>query len=96
MADQRWKFDWQLQDRWWIRTNKLSGVCRYVFEQIEYNAFPILELSVKFASQICHENSKKTVDGSYLSDFGIDIKLMEDSRIQVVQDALWKNLEAWT
>ena len=33
----------------------------------------ILELSVKFASQICHENINKPLDGAYLADFGIDI-----------------------
>ena len=32
------------------------------------------ELSVKFASEICHENTNKLVDGTYLADFGIDIK----------------------
>ena len=37
------------------------------------NSSPILELSVKFASQICHENIKKPLDGAYLADFGIDI-----------------------
>ena len=37
------------------------------------NSFPILELSVKFASQICHENINKPLDGAYLADFGIDI-----------------------
>ena len=33
-----------------------------------------MELSVKFASQICHENINKSLDGAYLEDFGIDIK----------------------
>ena len=33
-----------------------------------------MELSVKFASQICHENINKPLDGTYLADFGIDIK----------------------
>ena len=37
------------------------------------NSFPIFELSVKFASQICHENINKPIDGAYLADFGIDI-----------------------
>ena len=36
------------------------------------NSSPILELSVKFASQICHENINKPLDGAYLADFGID------------------------
>ena len=34
-----------------------------------------MELSVKFASQICHENAIKLLDGTYLADFGIDIIL---------------------
>ena len=38
------------------------------------NSSPILELSVKFASQICHENINKPLDGAYLADFGIDIR----------------------
>ena len=37
------------------------------------NSSPILELSVKFASRICHENINKSLDGAYLADFGIDI-----------------------
>ena len=37
------------------------------------NLFPISELSVKFASQICHENINKPLDGAYLADFGIEI-----------------------
>ena len=32
-----------------------------------------MELSVKFASQICHENINKPLDGTYLADFDIDI-----------------------
>ena len=38
------------------------------------NLLPILELSVKFVSQICHENINKPLDGTYLADFGIDIR----------------------
>ena len=34
---------------------------------------PILELSVKFVSQICQENINKPLDGTYLADFDIDI-----------------------
>ena len=34
----------------------------------------ILELPVKFESQICHENINKPLDGTYLADFGIDIR----------------------
>ena len=37
------------------------------------NLSPIFELSVKFVSQICHENINKPLDGAYVSDFGIDI-----------------------
>ena len=37
------------------------------------NSFPIWELSVKFASQICHENTNTPLDGTYFADFGIDI-----------------------
>ena len=33
--------------------------------------------AVKFASQICHENINKPLDGAYLTDFGIDISLNE-------------------
>ena len=38
------------------------------------NSSPILELSVKFASQICYENTNTSLDGAYLADFGIDIR----------------------
>ena len=37
------------------------------------NSSPILELSVKFVSQLCHKNINKPLDGAYLADFGIDI-----------------------
>ena len=37
------------------------------------NSSPILKLSVKFTSQIFHENINKPLDGTYLADFGIDI-----------------------
>ena len=52
--------------------NKLLKVCiaNSLFEFIP----PILELSIKFASQICHENINKSLDGAYLAVFGIDIK----------------------
>ena len=39
------------------------------------NSSPILEWPVKFASQICHDNIDKPLDGTYLADFGIDINL---------------------
>ena len=71
MADLRCMFDWQLQDRGWIPAMNLTiHTSDNLFCS---NSFPILELSVKFASQICHENSNKLLDGAYLSDFGIDI-----------------------
>ena len=38
------------------------------------NSSPILELSVKFVYQICHEDTNKPLDGAYLADFGIDIR----------------------
>ena len=41
------------------------------------NSFPILELSVKFASQICYENIYKPLDGAYLAYFGIDINTVK-------------------
>ena len=39
------------------------------------NSSPILEFLDKFASQICHENINKPLDGAYLADFGTDITL---------------------
>ena len=38
-----------------------------------YNSSPILELSVKFTSQICHKNINEPLDGAFLTDFGIHI-----------------------
>ena len=55
-----------------MNSNKISCQ-KYAFEQNEYNSSPILELSVKFASQICHKNNNKPLDVAYLADFGIDI-----------------------
>ena len=40
---------------------------------VSSNSSPILELSVKFASQICHEKINIPLDGTYSADFGIDI-----------------------
>ena len=40
-------------------------------------------MSVKFASHIYPENIKKPLDGSYLADFGIDIRLEVDLMIFV-------------
>ena len=42
-------------------------------QRLNWNSFPILELSVKFVSQIYHENINKLLDGTYLADFGLDI-----------------------
>ena len=39
------------------------------------NSCPILELSFKFAFEICHKNINKPLDGAYLADFGIDINV---------------------
>ena len=57
-----------------MNSNKINCQ-KYAFEQNKYNTSPILKLSVKFASQICHENISKPLDGTYLTDFGIDINL---------------------
>ena len=43
---------------------------------LNLNSSSILELSVKFASQICHKNINKPLDGTYLVNFGIDISLV--------------------
>ena len=40
------------------------------------NSSLILEMSLIFASQICHGNINKPLDGAYLADFGIDINPM--------------------
>ena len=71
MADLRHKFDWQRRYRGWIWVQKLI-----IFTSDNLfcsNSSPTLELSVKFESQICHENINKPIDGTYLADFGIDI-----------------------
>ena len=46
--------------------------CIY-FVQIILFRFITLKLSVKFASQICHENISTSLDGAYIVGFGIDI-----------------------
>ena len=43
------------------------------------NSSPIVELSVKFVSQICHENINKALDGTYLADFGIYVTVKVDT-----------------
>ena len=60
-----------------MNSNKISCQ-KYVFEQNKYNSSPVLEFSVKFASQICHENTSKPLDGAYLAHFGIDISGGQD------------------
>ena len=40
---------------------------------VNSNSSDILELSVKFVSQICHDNINKPLDDTYLAVFGIDI-----------------------
>ena len=54
------------------------------------NSFPILELLVKFPSQICHENINKPLDGAYLADFGIDITFV----IQNMEMAFFHNMSS--
>ena len=51
---------------------------------LKSNPSPILELSVKFVSQICHENINKPLDGAYLADFGIDITLSMERAITLL------------
>ena len=48
-----------------IQGRLIIAEIRYVFEQNKYNSSPILEFSVKFASQICHENSNNPLEGDY-------------------------------
>ena len=56
-----------------MNLNKIS--CQKYVSSIHCSILsPILQLSVKFESQICHENINKPVDGTYLADFGIDIR----------------------
>ena len=50
----------------------------------------MLELSVKFASQICHENIKKPLDGAYLADFSIDIIITYKKQTKEVKLICWK------
>ena len=50
--------------------NKLSEV--YIQTKL-IQFIPYLGLSVKFVSQICHENTNTPLDGAYLANFGIDI-----------------------
>ena len=75
-------FSWQIWDANLIDNSKIGTefeqnklALRSMYRWIHCsNSSPILELSVKFASQICHENINKPLDGAYLADFDIDIK----------------------
>ena len=74
-----WCFNGRSQMQIWLTTPRKGMNCIH-FVQIHTsdnlfcsNSLPILELSLKFASQICHENINKPLDGAYLADFGIDI-----------------------
>ena len=58
------------------------------------NSSQILELSVKFASQTCHENTKKPLDGAYLADFGINISREENIR-RDYKEAFTRQLFSW-
>ena len=76
-----------------MNSNKISCQ-KYGFEQIKYNLCPILELSVKFISQICHENTNAPLDGAYLADFGIDLSwkktgLESKGRLSTTVPILW-------
>ena len=55
------------------------------------NSSPILELSVKFVSQICHENINKPLDGAYLADFGIDISALHKNKQTQLELHLFPN-----
>ena len=55
------------------------------------NSSSILELSVKFASQICHENTNIPLDGTYLVDFGIDIRYSQKKKYPPDRNFLMQN-----
>ena len=63
----------------------------YKFIHYEY---PLLKLSVKFASQICHENINKPLDGTYLAYFGIDIRsnYREETHVTVYLDIKYREM----
>ena len=52
------------------------------------NSSPTLELSVKFASQICHENPNTPLGGTYLADVGIDVTLLLELEMRVTLGVL--------
>ena len=54
--------------------DELYSFCSNTDNLFCLNSAFILELSVKFASQICHENTNTPLDGAHLADFGIDIR----------------------
>ena len=79
-----WYFHGRFEMQIWLKTPRQGMNC-INFVQIHTsdnlfcsNSFPILELSVKCASQICHENINKPLDGAYLAVFGIDITKIQD------------------
>ena len=71
-------FSWQIWDTNLTDNSKMMNSSSkvndtYFWQLILFKFIPILELSVKFASQTCHENINKPLDGTYLADFGIDL-----------------------
>ena len=63
------------------------------------NSSLILELSVKFESEICHENINKPLDGVYLADLGIDITHSDIGFLQVAfmqENLFFTGLFLWT
>ena len=67
-------------------------MCRHIFNS---NSSPILELSVKCLSHICHENINKPLDGAYLADFGIDINDEKRKTISGVGEVISTQLLLW-
>ena len=84
MADLRCIFDWKFQDRGWIWTKQ---VVRSMYLNKINTIHPLswsCQSNSHLSFQICHENIKKPLDGSYLADFGIDITLYISSPFQGV------------
>ena len=80
-------FSWQIVDAKLTDNSKIGDefdqwIQRYIPTSDNLfcsNSSPILELSVKCASQIYHENTNKPLDGAYKADFGIDINAVQFS-----------------
>ena len=76
-----WCFSWHTWDANLTDNSKIGdGFEQWIWQYIHTsnnlfcsNSCPILELSVKFSSQIFHENTNTPLDGTYLAYFGIDI-----------------------